>query len=223
MHCNARITSCNVTVTYQNSWFEARNVIGFGNFEESTLRAIKWYQENKWVWTFLTLHCMTSISIGSFPVSNTTLHDQYFNWVYSSFWCYIAWPVFQLGLFQFLMLHCMTSISTGSIPVSNTTLHDQYFNWIYSNFLVWFQCRPLVSWRDVFIVQTSETFKSSKFIVILPSTYLSQLIGWACPPQGSQFFHFDIKNFQNVTTSGVHAPPWGPRPYLKSWIHHCNW
>ena len=34
------------------------------------------------------------------------------------------------------------------------------------------------------------------------------------PPPGSQFFHFDIQNFQNVTASGVdtphyevHAPP----------------
>ena len=28
----------------------------------------------------------------------------------------------------------------------------------------------------------------------------------ARPPQGSQFFHFDIQNFRNVTASGVHTP-----------------
>ena len=27
------------------------------------------------------------------------------------------------------------------------------------------------------------------------------------PPQGSRFFHFDIQNFRNITTSGVHGPP----------------
>ena len=33
------------------------------------------------------------------------------------------------------------------------------------------------------------------------------------PPQGSKFFRFDIQNFQNITASGVHAPPVrGPRP-----------
>ena len=26
-------------------------------------------------------------------------------------------------------------------------------------------------------------------------------------PLGSRFFRFDIQNFQNVTASGVHAPP----------------
>ena len=31
-------------------------------------------------------------------------------------------------------------------------------------------------------------------------------------PQGSRFFHFDIKKFQNVTASGVHAPLRGQRP-----------
>ena len=28
----------------------------------------------------------------------------------------------------------------------------------------------------------------------------------APPPQGSQFFRFDIQNFWNVTASGVHTP-----------------
>ena len=27
------------------------------------------------------------------------------------------------------------------------------------------------------------------------------------PPRGSRFFRFDMQNFQNVTASGVHAPP----------------
>ena len=31
-------------------------------------------------------------------------------------------------------------------------------------------------------------------------------------PQQSRFFNFDIQNFWNITTSGVHAPPWGLCP-----------
>ena len=41
-------------------------------------------------------------------------------------------------------------------------------------------------------------------------------LGGVCPgmppPKGPRFFRFDIQNFQNVTTSGVHAHPRGPRP-----------
>ena len=28
------------------------------------------------------------------------------------------------------------------------------------------------------------------------------------PPYRSRFFHFDMQNFQNVATSGVHGPPY---------------
>ena len=40
--------------------------------------------------------------------------------------------------------------------------------------------------------------------------------------QGSRFSGFNIQNFQNVTASGVHAPPTRSTPsYGKSWIRHC--
>ena len=48
-----------------------------------------------------------------------------------------------------------------------------------------------------------------------PSVALADLGGRA-PPYGSRFFRFDMQNFRNVATSGVHGPPYG-----KSWIRHC--
>ena len=46
----------------------------------------------------------------------------------------------------------------------------------------------------------------------------------ARPPYGSRFFRFDMQNFWNVATSGVHSPPYEVHapPYGKSWIRHCN-
>ena len=45
----------------------------------------------------------------------------------------------------------------------------------------------------------------------------------ARPPYGSRFFRFDMQNFWNVATSGVHGPPYEVHapPYGKSWIRHC--
>ena len=41
----------------------------------------------------------------------------------------------------------------------------------------------------------------------------------ACPPYGTQFFHFRIHFHRKVPTSEVHAPPNGcTPPYGKSWI-----
>ena len=35
------------------------------------------------------------------------------------------------------------------------------------------------------------------------------------PPQGTQFFHFDIQILRNIAALGVHAPLRSPRPPLR--------
>ena len=45
-----------------------------------------------------------------------------------------------------------------------------------------------------------------------------------CPHQGSRFFHFDIQNFRNITTSGIHDPPCEvhiPLPPLQTTCAHA--
>ena len=66
-------------------------------------------------------------------------------------------------------------------------------------------CVQLTPGMVLFLIKTC----LAKIVEYARSLTLADLGGRARrapPPQGSQFFRFDIQNFRNVTASGVHTP-----------------
>ena len=78
----------------------------------------------------------------------------------------------------------------------------------WSIFFLW-RCRSFFTRRNALSCKSLALCSSHwnvDYLEYAASIYQCCMVKTHTSPQGSQFFHFDIQNFRNVTASGVHTP-----------------